>query len=89
MARQEQVRLGLLDRSGGRSLAWAVAILVVIFAAVFPFWNAVAGSRWGPFLMPGLTAASISPKSARVAGIPFPELLHRLVTMALDKEARS
>ena len=36
--------------------------------------------------LPGLTPASISPKAAAAAGITFPELLRRLVRMALAKE---
>ncbi len=35
--------------------------------------------------LPGLTAASLSPKSAAAAGIPFPELLLRLVRLALER----
>ncbi|MDR9452288.1 MAG: DUF2207 domain-containing protein, partial [Acidimicrobiia bacterium] len=37
-ARKEQVRLGLLDRSGGKPLFWAIGILFIIFAIVYPFW---------------------------------------------------
>jgi D-alanine-D-alanine ligase len=37
--------------------------------------------------LPGLTEVSLCPKAARVAGIEFPELLHRLVTMALSRDA--
>lgn len=35
--------------------------------------------------LPGLTAASLCPKAAAAAGIPFPELLRRLVRLALEK----
>ena len=39
--------------------------------------------------MPGMTANSLVPKAARVAGIPFPDLVERLVTWALaDREPR-
>ncbi|MFN2519597.1 MAG: D-alanine--D-alanine ligase [Candidatus Limnocylindria bacterium] len=34
--------------------------------------------------MPGMTANSLLPKAARAAGIPFPELLARLVAWALE-----
>jgi len=34
--------------------------------------------------MPGMTANSLLPKAARVAGLPFPELLDRLVRWALE-----
>ena len=33
--------------------------------------------------MPGMTSASLYPKSARAAGIPFAELLDQLITLAL------
>ena len=36
--------------------------------------------------MPGMTVNSLLPKAARVAGIPFGELLHRLVQLALEDE---
>ena len=36
--------------------------------------------------IPGMTINSLLPKAARVAGIPFPELLHRLVELALEPE---
>ena len=58
-ARKEQVRLGLLDRSGGKPLAWAIGILILIFAFVYLFWRAVVGSRWAPFLTPGLIIAFV------------------------------
>ncbi len=39
--------------------------------------------------MPGMTANSLVPKAARAAGIPFPELLERLIGWALaDREGR-
>jgi D-alanine-D-alanine ligase len=39
--------------------------------------------------MPGMTANSLVPKAARVAGISFPDLVERLVTWALaDRERR-
>jgi D-alanine-D-alanine ligase len=34
--------------------------------------------------MPGMTINSLLPKAARAAGIAFPELLDRLVRMALE-----
>jgi D-alanine-D-alanine ligase len=34
--------------------------------------------------MPGMTVHSLLPKAAAAAGIPFPELLHRLVQLALE-----
>jgi D-alanine-D-alanine ligase len=34
--------------------------------------------------LPGLTMNSLLPKAAAAAGIPFPELLHRIVTLALE-----
>jgi D-alanine-D-alanine ligase len=34
--------------------------------------------------MPGMTVNSLLPKAARAAGIDFPELLHRLVQLALE-----
>ncbi len=34
--------------------------------------------------MPGMTSASLFPKSAKAAGISFPELLDRLIRMALE-----
>ncbi len=58
-ARKEQVRLGLLDRSGGKPLAWAIGILFLLFAVVYPFWGAVAGSRWAPFLIPGFIVSFV------------------------------
>jgi D-alanine-D-alanine ligase len=36
--------------------------------------------------MPGMTVNSLLPKAARAAGIPFGELLHRLVELALEPE---
>ena len=36
--------------------------------------------------MPGMTVNSLVPKAARAAGIPFGELLHRLVQLALEAE---
>jgi D-alanine-D-alanine ligase len=36
--------------------------------------------------LPGMTVNSLLPKAARVAGIPFPELLERLVQLALEPE---
>ena len=36
--------------------------------------------------MPGMTVNSLLPKAARVAGIPFGELLDRLVQLALEDE---
>jgi D-alanine-D-alanine ligase len=36
--------------------------------------------------LPGMTVNSLLPKAARVAGIPFPELLDRLVRLALEPE---
>jgi D-alanine-D-alanine ligase len=35
--------------------------------------------------LPGLTAASLCPKAAAAAGLPFPELLRKLVRLALEK----
>jgi len=35
--------------------------------------------------IPGMTANSLLPKAARVAGIPFAELLERLITLALER----
>ncbi len=35
--------------------------------------------------LPGLTANSLLPKAGRAAGIPFPELCHRLAVMALKR----
>ena len=35
--------------------------------------------------IPGLTVNSLLPKAARVAGIPFPELLDRLIRLALEE----
>lgn len=45
----------------------------------------------GPFVLevntlPGMTVNSLLPKAARAAGIPFGELLHRLVELALEDE---
>ncbi len=34
--------------------------------------------------LPGLTMNSLLPKAAAAAGIPFPELLHRIVSLALE-----
>ncbi len=34
--------------------------------------------------IPGMTATSLYPQSARVAGYPFPELLDRLITLAME-----
>ncbi|MBP6704755.1 MAG: D-alanine--D-alanine ligase [Vicinamibacteria bacterium] len=34
--------------------------------------------------LPGMTMNSLLPKAAAAAGIPFPELLHRIVTLALE-----
>jgi D-alanine-D-alanine ligase len=39
--------------------------------------------------LPGMTVNSLLPKAARAAGIPFPELLDRLVQLALEDEART
>jgi D-alanine-D-alanine ligase len=36
--------------------------------------------------LPGMTVNSLLPKAARAAGIAFPELLHRLVQLALEPE---
>jgi D-alanine-D-alanine ligase len=36
--------------------------------------------------MPGMTVNSLLPKAAAAAGIPFGELLHRLVQLALEAE---
>jgi D-alanine-D-alanine ligase len=36
--------------------------------------------------LPGMTVNSLLPKAARQAGIPFPELLDRLVRLALERE---
>jgi D-alanine-D-alanine ligase len=36
--------------------------------------------------MPGMTVNSLLPKAAQAAGIPFSELLHRLVQLALEPE---
>jgi D-alanine-D-alanine ligase len=36
--------------------------------------------------LPGMTVNSLLPKAARAAGIPFPELLDRLVRLALEPE---
>jgi D-alanine-D-alanine ligase len=36
--------------------------------------------------LPGMTVNSLLPKAARTAGIAFPELLHRLVQLALEKQ---
>jgi D-alanine-D-alanine ligase len=36
--------------------------------------------------MPGMTVNSLLPKAAKVAGIPFPELLDRLIRLALETE---
>jgi D-alanine-D-alanine ligase len=36
--------------------------------------------------LPGMTENSLLPKAARVAGIPFPELLDRLVRLALEPD---
>jgi D-alanine-D-alanine ligase len=36
--------------------------------------------------IPGMTINSLLPKAAKVAGIPFSELLHRLVQLALEPE---
>jgi D-alanine-D-alanine ligase len=36
--------------------------------------------------MPGMTVASLLPKAARAAGIPFSELLDRLIHLALEPE---
>ncbi len=38
--------------------------------------------------MPGMTANSLVPKAARVAGISFPDLVERLVTLALSDAER-
>ena len=35
--------------------------------------------------LPGFTGNSLVPKAARAAGIPFPELCHRLAQMALAR----
>jgi D-alanine-D-alanine ligase len=34
--------------------------------------------------LPGMTMSSLLPKAAAAAGIPFGELLHRLVQLALE-----
>jgi D-alanine-D-alanine ligase len=36
--------------------------------------------------MPGMTVNSLLPKAAKAAGIPFSELLDRLVQLALEPE---
>lgn len=36
--------------------------------------------------MPGMTISSLLPKAARAPGIPFGELLHRLVQLALEPQ---
>jgi D-alanine-D-alanine ligase len=36
--------------------------------------------------LPGMTVNSLLPKAARAAGISFPELLDRLVRLALEPE---
>ena len=36
--------------------------------------------------MPGMTINSLLPKAAAAAGIPFPELLNRLVQLALESD---
>ncbi len=36
--------------------------------------------------LPGMTVNSLLPKAARAAGIAFPELLDRLVRLALEPE---
>jgi D-alanine-D-alanine ligase len=36
--------------------------------------------------LPGMTVNSLLPKAARAAGIPFDELLHRLVQLALEPD---
>ena len=38
--------------------------------------------------LPGMTATSLYPEAASVAGIPFPELCHRLVARALSRPLR-
>jgi D-alanine-D-alanine ligase len=38
--------------------------------------------------IPGMTANSLLPKAARVAGIPFGQLLERLVGKALERGRR-
>ena len=38
--------------------------------------------------MPGMTANSLVPKAARVAGISFPDLVERLVGWALEPPRR-
>ncbi|MBM4435569.1 MAG: D-alanine--D-alanine ligase [Chloroflexi bacterium] len=38
--------------------------------------------------IPGMTANSLLPKSARVAGVPFAELLERLIRSAMDRTGR-
>ena len=37
--------------------------------------------------LPGMTMNSLLPKAAAAAGIPFGELLHRIVTLALQPRA--
>jgi D-alanine-D-alanine ligase len=37
--------------------------------------------------LPGMTMNSLLPKAAKAAGIPFGELLHRIVSLALEKRA--
>jgi D-alanine-D-alanine ligase len=36
--------------------------------------------------LPGMTVNSLLPKAARAAGIPFGDLLDRLVQLALERE---
>lgn len=38
--------------------------------------------------LPGFTANSLLPKAARAAGIPFPELCHRIARMARERAAK-
>jgi D-alanine-D-alanine ligase len=37
--------------------------------------------------MPGFTAISMYPKLWEVSGIPFPELVDRLISLALERHA--
>ena len=36
--------------------------------------------------LPGFTATSMYPKQAELAGIPFPELITRLIELALERD---
>jgi D-alanine-D-alanine ligase len=37
--------------------------------------------------LPGMTANSLLPKAARAAGIPFPELCHRIAGLAAARKS--